>query len=661
MPFTANVIRVLIASPSDLVDERKAAIEAVYEWNAQHAEAESVVLLPVAWETHATPRSGIRPQEAINQQLVDHSDILVGMFWTKLGTATGVAESGTVEEIERFVSANKPALLYFSNRLVDPTKIDPEQHSRLIAFKESIYKNALVGSFNSVDVLRETISRNLLSEVRALNLKNAKGTLITASVAADATPSKELVAVEDQSLSTPDESWDRDKFESAIFIAIHEKDDALVKLLDDAYRKLDHFSEGDNASTWQASIEWARIIFGKGGQLKRLQKLADSNPESDQTLFYLGRAYEKFDQYQLAGDTFLSAMRVAESLETKAKRASEAISQFHKAKNKKKVDETLAELRKLVVSAPSLEAILTEAVQGIVEADKDEPFTIALLERHVELNPDDHDARFRLAYKQSEAGNDAISLHHYYKIPSGERHGMAWNNIGATADQLGLPTKAVAAYNRAAKMGETLAMSNLGVKLMNIGFLELAREQCNDALKNPKPHANVGHLVVSLASVEDNEQSHQKELLDGVESQVLYLQRLGRAATLNTPDELADDWEGPDCILKLKRTGDKITLKGTYERDVGLGLGMLSGLSIPVAGVATLPAPKNKYSVSYSGRIRGLAVIGEARREREGASLLGSPGEQKMFMLLSEDGNEISVFEGTDSKEPTIHVLKRVH
>ncbi|MEH2504988.1 hypothetical protein V1290_003799 [Bradyrhizobium sp. AZCC 1578] len=32
-----------------------------------------------------------------------------------------------------------------------------------------------------------------------------------------------------------------------------------------------------------------------------------------------------------------------------------------------------------------------------------------------------------------------------------------------------------------------------------------------------------------------------------------------------------------------------------------------------------------------------------------------------MFMLLSEDGNEISVFEGTDSKEPTIHVLKRTH
>jgi Domain of unknown function (DUF4062) len=162
MSFTANVIRVLIASPSDLIEERKAAIDAVYDWNAQHAEAESVVLLPVAWETHATPRSGVRPQEAINQQLVDQSDILVGMFWTKLGTSTGVAESGTVEEIERFVAAAKPALLYFSSRPIDPAKIDPKQNRRLREFKESTYKNALVGSFDSIDTLRQTISRNLL-------------------------------------------------------------------------------------------------------------------------------------------------------------------------------------------------------------------------------------------------------------------------------------------------------------------------------------------------------------------------------------------------------------------------------------------------------------------------------------------------------------------
>jgi Domain of unknown function (DUF4062) len=105
MPTRSKVYRVMIGSPSDLTEERLAATAAVNEWNAQHADAEGVVLLPVMWETHAMPTSGVRPQSAINDQLVDRCDILIGMFWSKLGTATGVAASGTVEEIDRFVAA----------------------------------------------------------------------------------------------------------------------------------------------------------------------------------------------------------------------------------------------------------------------------------------------------------------------------------------------------------------------------------------------------------------------------------------------------------------------------------------------------------------------------------------------------------------------------
>jgi hypothetical protein len=168
MSFKAETYRVLIASPSDLSEERQVATEAVNEWNAQHAAAESVVLLPVKWETHATPRSGVRPQQAINDQLVRQSDILVGMFWTKVGTSTGVAESGTVEEIDQFVKAGKPALLYFSRRPIDPDKIDLTQHRRLRIFKAATCKKALISGFTGLDDLRQTLNRNLLSQVREM-------------------------------------------------------------------------------------------------------------------------------------------------------------------------------------------------------------------------------------------------------------------------------------------------------------------------------------------------------------------------------------------------------------------------------------------------------------------------------------------------------------
>ena len=169
MSFESQTYRVLIASPSDLAEERQAATDAVNDWNAQHAVAEFVVLLPVKWETHAKPQVGVRPQEAINSQLVRGCDILVGMFWTKIGTSTGVAESGTVEEIDQFVASGKPALLYFSSRPIDPNKIDLKQHKKLRSFKDCTYQKALTGGFSSVDELRQTLLRDLMSQVRELN------------------------------------------------------------------------------------------------------------------------------------------------------------------------------------------------------------------------------------------------------------------------------------------------------------------------------------------------------------------------------------------------------------------------------------------------------------------------------------------------------------
>ena len=114
------------------------------------------------------PRSGVRPQGAINAQIVQTCDMLIGMFWTKLGTSTGVAESGTVEEINQFVEQQKPALLYFSNRPVDPGKIDLKQHRKLKAFKDETYRQALVGSFDSVIELRTTLLGDLTRQIRGM-------------------------------------------------------------------------------------------------------------------------------------------------------------------------------------------------------------------------------------------------------------------------------------------------------------------------------------------------------------------------------------------------------------------------------------------------------------------------------------------------------------
>jgi hypothetical protein len=85
--------------PETFADERTIAREEIHRWNSLHALDTKIVLLPVGWETDATPDLQARGQEIINHQLVDTCDLLIGIFWTRLGTPTLAAESGTAEEI----------------------------------------------------------------------------------------------------------------------------------------------------------------------------------------------------------------------------------------------------------------------------------------------------------------------------------------------------------------------------------------------------------------------------------------------------------------------------------------------------------------------------------------------------------------------------------
>jgi len=90
MPYDSRTYRVLIASPSDVEDEREIAVRVIQEWNDLHSYNREIVLLPLRWETHAAPEYGVRPQEVINRQIVDNCDLLIGVFWTRIGTPTGV-------------------------------------------------------------------------------------------------------------------------------------------------------------------------------------------------------------------------------------------------------------------------------------------------------------------------------------------------------------------------------------------------------------------------------------------------------------------------------------------------------------------------------------------------------------------------------------------
>jgi len=120
------------------------------------------------WETHSAPEYGKRPQEIINRQVVDNCDLLVGIFWTRLGSPSGVSDSGTIEEIERVATQGKPVMLYFSQSKQDPDKINIEQLQKLRTFKEKTFPRALVESFSNQIEFRDKLAKQIEIQVREL-------------------------------------------------------------------------------------------------------------------------------------------------------------------------------------------------------------------------------------------------------------------------------------------------------------------------------------------------------------------------------------------------------------------------------------------------------------------------------------------------------------
>lgn len=161
MSYESKVFNVMIASPGDVASERTIIRDVIYEWNAVHSQRRNIVLLPVGWETHSSPEMGQSPQEIINNQVLERCDLLVGVFWTRIGTPTSNYASGTVEEIEKHMASGKPTMLYFSSQPAVLDSVDTEQYSQLKTFKESCQSRGLYESYDSHSGFRDKFYRQL--------------------------------------------------------------------------------------------------------------------------------------------------------------------------------------------------------------------------------------------------------------------------------------------------------------------------------------------------------------------------------------------------------------------------------------------------------------------------------------------------------------------
>jgi hypothetical protein len=183
-----RVLRLVVASLSDVQPERTILADIVAELNRTVATARGLRLDLIRWETDAFPAFHPQgPQGHIDSLLrIEDSDLLIGIFWRRFGTPVAEAGSGTEHEFRTAYAAWKrkgtpQIMLYFNQRAGHPaTSEAATQLQRVLKFRESLPKEGLWWPYRSraefERLAREHLTKFLLSGSRGSEAGPQDGT-----------------------------------------------------------------------------------------------------------------------------------------------------------------------------------------------------------------------------------------------------------------------------------------------------------------------------------------------------------------------------------------------------------------------------------------------------------------------------------------------------
>ncbi|MGM1063230.1 hypothetical protein [Saccharothrix sp. Mg75] len=148
-------IRIFVSSPGDVQDEREQCGRVVEELNAVLGLLvvdREIRLELIRWETHTHPDLAGHPQGVVDEQLGTEFDLFIGMMWSRFGTPTWSAGSGTEHEFRAahtgWRARRRPAhiLFYFCEAPVDGP--DEAQWAAVRAFRRELEQLGLVGVYD---------------------------------------------------------------------------------------------------------------------------------------------------------------------------------------------------------------------------------------------------------------------------------------------------------------------------------------------------------------------------------------------------------------------------------------------------------------------------------------------------------------------------------
>lgn len=160
-------IRIVLASPSDLMEERT-LITNIVKNTDNRFKRQGVTLDLRRWEDTVPGASPIGGQGTIDDDLgIKDADVFICLYWKKVGTIIEeLNETGTEHElnvaIQSYKETGKPDIKFFLKKVNDDEK--DESYRSIEEIAEKIQPLALYKEFETLDELKEVIDEILLSE-----------------------------------------------------------------------------------------------------------------------------------------------------------------------------------------------------------------------------------------------------------------------------------------------------------------------------------------------------------------------------------------------------------------------------------------------------------------------------------------------------------------
>ncbi len=216
-----NALRIVMASPGDVKAERDLVTYVAEELNAGIARDKGLRLDVWRWETDVSP--GFHPEGP--QGLVDpvlkieESDVFIGIFWTRFGTPTKDANSGTEHEFRKAFAAwqkqgHPRIMFYFNTKPSAPKeKAEMQQWLKVIEFRQGFPFEGLYATYESDLEFERKVRKDLTSVIQNLSTPQALAESRQPQIPVDSQPAQKAEEAEKERVRREQERLTRERAE----------------------------------------------------------------------------------------------------------------------------------------------------------------------------------------------------------------------------------------------------------------------------------------------------------------------------------------------------------------------------------------------------------------------------------------------------------------